>query len=148
MVSLNLSLAKLYPVGSIYLSVNDTNPGTFIGGTWEQIKDRFLLAAGDAYAAGSTGGNAEHTHKYGIQYGGYYRNISLELDENAGVLQGGTGNPTGSVQSGANITGYINTNTAQASKDQTMTYYKSTADTSSAGNMPPYLAVYVWKRTA
>lgn len=146
--ALNLSLAKLYPVGSIYLSVNDTDPGTFIGGTWERIKDCFLLAAGDAYSAGSTGGNVEHTHKYGIQYGGYYRNISLEMDENAGVLQGGTGNPTGSVQSGTNIMGHINTNTAQGNKDQTMSYYKSIADTSSASNMPPYLAVYMWKRTA
>lgn len=62
-------------------------------------------------------------------------------------LQGGTGNPTGSVLSGTG-TGHINTNTAQATKDQNMSYYKSTADTSSASNMPPYLAVYVWKRTA
>lgn len=145
---LDTLIDKLYPVGSIYLSVNDTDPGTFIGGTWIPIKDRFLLAAGNIYAhsAGSTGGEAQHTHKYGIQYGGYYRNISLESDENAGVLQGGTGNPTGSVQSGANITGHINANTTQASKDQTMTYYKSTADTSSASNIPPYFAVYVWLR--
>lgn len=57
----------VYPVGSIYVSVNSVNPGTIFGGTWEQIKDRFILAAGDAYAAGSTGGSADaviptHTH--------------------------------------------------------------------------------------
>ena len=57
----------IYPVGSIYVSVNSTNPGTIFGGTWEQIKDQFLLACGTKYAAGSTGGSADaviptHTH--------------------------------------------------------------------------------------
>ena len=57
----------VYPVGSIYVSVNATNPGTIFGGTWEQIKDKFILAAGDTYKAGATGGSADaviptHTH--------------------------------------------------------------------------------------
>ena len=51
----------IYPVGSIYLSVNSTNPQYLFGGIWEQIKDRFLLGAGDSYYAGSTGGEAMHT---------------------------------------------------------------------------------------
>jgi hypothetical protein len=51
----------VYPVGSIYMSVNNVSPATFIGGTWEQLKDRFLLGAGSSYAAGSTGGAATHT---------------------------------------------------------------------------------------
>lgn len=45
-----------YPVGSIYLSVLETNPTDLFGfGTWERIKDKFLLASGDLYAAGSEG---------------------------------------------------------------------------------------------
>ena len=60
--SLKSDLAdKLYPVGSIYLSVIDIDPGTFIGGRWKRIKDCFLLAAGNIYSAGSTGGEATHT---------------------------------------------------------------------------------------
>lgn len=51
----------IYPVGSIYMSTNNVSPATFLGGTWEQIKDKFLLTAGDTYAAGSTGGAATHT---------------------------------------------------------------------------------------
>ena len=51
----------VYPVGSIYMSVNNVSPATFLGGTWEQIKDRFLLSAGDSYAVGTTGGAATHT---------------------------------------------------------------------------------------
>ena len=50
----------VYPVGSIYMSTNNTNPGSIFGGTWEQIKDKFLLSAGDTYANGSTGGEASH----------------------------------------------------------------------------------------
>lgn len=49
-----------YPVGSIYMSVNSTSPSSLFGGTWVQLKDRFLLAAGDSYAAGTTGGEASH----------------------------------------------------------------------------------------
>lgn len=145
--SVNQSIAKLYPVGSIYLSVNDTDPGTFIGGTWERLKDVFLLAAGDTYAAGSTGGNVEHTHKYGFQFGAYYGAISMERDAQSGALQGGTGNPVGSASISSSMSD-VNDNVAQAAKTLQMSHYKSTADTSSASNMPPYLAVYAWKRTA
>ena len=53
--------SAVYPVGSIYLSINSTNPSTLFGGTWEQIKDKFLLACGDTYTNGSTGGEATHT---------------------------------------------------------------------------------------
>ena len=54
-------LERVYPVGSIYMSVNSTDPGTLFGGTWQRLKDRFLLAAGDSYAAGAAGGEASHT---------------------------------------------------------------------------------------
>lgn len=51
----------IYPVGSYYWSSNATNPSSIFGGTWEQIKDRFVLAAGGTYTAGATGGEAAHT---------------------------------------------------------------------------------------
>ena len=55
-------IKSVYPIGSIYSSTEDTSPATLFGfGTWDQIKDRFLLAAGDTYAAGNTGGAANHT---------------------------------------------------------------------------------------
>ena len=54
-------LNLVYPIGSIYWSSNNTNPGTLFGGTWTQIKDRFILAAGDYYSNGATGGAATVT---------------------------------------------------------------------------------------
>lgn len=53
--------SKLYPVGSVYISFNSADPSTLFGGTWQRLKDTFLLASGDAYAAGSTGGSATKT---------------------------------------------------------------------------------------
>lgn len=56
----DILLDYCYPVGSLYWSKNATNPGTLFGGTWTQVKDKFVLAAGDSYEAGSTGGEASH----------------------------------------------------------------------------------------
>jgi hypothetical protein len=58
--SAQLTLDQIYPVGSIYMSVTNTNPQLLFGGSWEQIKDTFLLAAGETHTAGSIGGEAEH----------------------------------------------------------------------------------------
>lgn len=49
-------LLAAHPVGSYYWSSEATDPGELFGGTWERIKDKFVLAAGDSYAAGATGG--------------------------------------------------------------------------------------------
>ena len=59
---------KMYPVGSIYMSMDNTSPASLFGGTWEQLKDRFLIGAGNSYAVNETGGTTEHAHKYGIFY--------------------------------------------------------------------------------
>lgn len=57
----SIILNKTHPVKSIYMSTDPTSPEELFGGTWVQIKDCFLLTAGDIYVAGSTGGEAEHT---------------------------------------------------------------------------------------
>lgn len=53
--------SKLYPVGSVYISFNATDPSVLFGGTWARLKDTFLLANGDAYAPNTTGGSATKT---------------------------------------------------------------------------------------
>lgn len=50
-----------FPIGAIYISITSINPATYFGGTWEQIKDVFLLACGTKYKNGTTGGEENHT---------------------------------------------------------------------------------------
>lgn len=124
-----------YPVGSIYLSVNETSPAELFGGTWEQLKDRFLLAAGDTYAAGSTGGEFEH--KLTVN----------EMPNHDHKIAKGNLNTSGT---GTQFSEYSAHQTEQTIKPGK--YW--TANTTEAGgdqphnNMPPYLAVYMWKRIA
>ena len=54
-----------FPVGAIYMSVDSRNPSQIFGGTWEQIKDKFLLCAGTTYKPGTSGGSANHSHTTG-----------------------------------------------------------------------------------
>lgn len=153
-----ISFIHPYPVGSIYISINETDPGTLFGGTWERLKDRFLLSAGDTYSAGATGGSADavllkHTHNI-------IDNSTQQNFFNAKIGLGGDSVPAGggwvlSTEQGTN--GYyhreseliekstnriIATNPLPSSVDGTI------ADSGTGGNMPPYLTVYMWKRIA
>lgn len=123
-------LSKIYPVGSVYMSVNNTSPASFLGGTWERIQDRFLLGAGSSYSAGATGGSATHT---------------LTVNEM----------PKHSHQVSTNISSSQSSSRDQLSYSSwdnswSWTNYL-TSDTGGGAahnNMPPYLVVYMWKRTA
>ena len=123
-----LTAQGAYPVGAIYLSVTDANPAAFFGGTWERIGGRFLLGADSTYAAGSTGGEAAHT---------------LTVDEmpkhnhevdNLNASGSATPFMTVQAQDKRGFGGNVQTMYAGAGKAH--------------NNMPPYLAVYMWKRTA
>ena len=54
---------EYYPVGTIYMSVVNTNPRELFGGTWEQISGRFLIGCGgdSGIGNGETGGSWTHT---------------------------------------------------------------------------------------
>lgn len=133
----------IYPVGSVYISVNSTDPGALFGGTWQQIKDRFLLSAGDTYAAGSTGGSADAVvvkHLHQPSTGDGFNAYMSGAGERVRV-----GTSTAS-SARYTIVGKKNASSADASG---LRFAGSTDYTGSNGagkNMPPYLAVYVWKR--
>ena len=137
----------IYPVGSIYMSVNAANPGELIGGTWERIKDRFLLSAGDTYAAGNTGGSADsivvsHSHEQEAHSHGFGGGDKVWTTA------------SGSAEPGNQISGSAKYYAATAKKDYTWRTrttsetpnIKATGVDGTGKNMPPYLAVYVWKR--
>lgn len=121
------AIDAIYPVGSIYMSVNDVNPGTLFGGSWEQIKDRFLLGCGDSYQNGSTGGESMH---------------KLTIDEmpshTHGIYSQSTETPNNKGWVARAINGYDTT--------QTMGCIIDNGGNQPHNNMPPYLAVYIWKR--
>ena len=164
----------IYPVGAVYISVNNISPASFIGGTWEQLKDRFLLGAGANYTAGNTGGQTNHTHTT-------ESHILTTAEIPAHTHTRGTMNITGgfapwSEGSGGSATqpegafysiasnqyGW-GTTTGRDNDNEFIKFDASrswTGETSSVGsgqshshgntgsssNMPPYLVVYMWKR--
>lgn len=122
-----------YPVGSVLITTTDTNPGTIIGGTWTAIEGKFLLAQSNSHPAGETGG-AEKVTLTVNQIPEHVHNLSNLLKNS-----GGTDN--------IGWTGY-------AFKNSSVHPLEDVINTKSAGggqahnNMPPYVAVYVWERTA
>lgn len=123
-----------YDIGDIFITTREGDPTELLGyGTWQQIKDSFLLAAGDSYTAGATGGEATHTlttaempahsHEMSNSFIVYDSSSSKKLDT--------AGNST-KVDTNNNV----NATT------------KSTGGGQAHNNMPPYLVVYMWLRTA
>ncbi len=94
-----IDFSKIYPIGSIYMSVNSTNPKDLFGGTWEQLKDRFLLAAGSSYSAGSTGGASTvalesghlpgHTHSFSATSGSTTASHTHSFSATSGAVSTG-----------------------------------------------------------
>ncbi len=151
--TLALFLDRTYPVGAIYLSAVSTSPASLFGGTWERITGKFLLAATDngssgaSQAAGNTGGEATvtltanqsgqralsitgggHSHTVHAKHGTKFASGSTRGFHNDGDVV-------------SNSMAYIDANTG------THSHSVSAANASEAHeNMPPYLAVYVWKR--
>lgn len=116
-----------FPVGAIYMSYTSTSPASFIGGSWTQIQERFLLAAGGEYDAGDTGGETKHTltvnempshthNVYGAGFDSRFDGLTASVTDSAG------------------------TDRALAAS--------SAGGGAAHNNMPPYLVVYIWRRTA
>ncbi len=163
----------IYPVGSIYMSVNNTDPGTLFGGTWAQIQDSFILAAGSTYAGGSTGGaatiNLSHSHTVNSHNHSLPANTgshTLTVEEipshshNYPLLDvGDTSTPKsdGVAWQRRTYWNYVNSSSVGGGKGHTHSIGGNTGDkspgtdsklSSTQSILPPYLAVYVWKRTA
>lgn len=125
---------EVYPVGSIFLSVNSTNPGTLFGGTWVQISQgRFLLGESSSYAVKSTGGEVTHTltvdemPSHAHDFYGFNINNSVLTGPDAHV----SGLDAGHGYKYTSVKGMIAAGGGKAHN-----------------NMPPYFVCYMWQRTA
>ena len=129
--------AKLaaWPVGSIYLSMQATNPATLFGGTWVAMEGQFLLGAttnSNLYPPLSMGGEAAHTL------------TELEIPPHSHVemlyFTGGQDTNLYAYQTYANY-----------NPESNLAFSGHTSRTGGGmqhNNMPPYIAVYMWRRTA
>lgn len=159
------TMKKIYPVGSIYMSTVSTNPATLFGfGTWEAMPAGHVLLAqgksswGTTYNAGSTGGEATHQLTVGelpshghststntANLTGNANSIGINYDEVSvsGIISKNRGNDYGGTNNDHNKTGLL----INASHSHTVTI-NNTGSNQAHNNLQPYIAVYIWKRTA
>ncbi len=131
----------LYPVGSIYMNVTSINPSVLFGGTWEQIQDRFLLACGNTYSNGTMGGTLTHTHTTG-DHALTINEMPSHNHTSKGWATVVDGSGSYVTLGGAGVTTPYSTNYTGGSQAH------NHGTTSGASTMPPFLAVYIWKRVA
>lgn len=142
--------SAMYPVGSVYITYNNVNPGNFLGGTWERFgQGRTLVGEGTgndgstsmSFTANNTGGKYNHNHIYGIKLNEYYSATSnLRVRKPDGSWQGGIKDGTGHA--------YFNNCSQAANKELNTDTYKIESNTSNSGTIQPYIVVFFWRRTA
>lgn len=142
--------SAMYPVGSVYITYNNVNPGTFLGGTWVQFgQGRTLVGEGTgndgstsmSFTANNTGGKYNHNHIYGIKLNDYYSATSnLRVRKPDGSWQGGIKDGTGHA--------YFNNCSQAANKELNTDTYKIESNTSNSSTIQPYIVVFFWRRTA
>lgn len=147
-----IDMNTIYPVGSIYMSVDSINPSTLFGGIWEQIKDKFLLSCGDNYQNGAVGGETTHTlttqempnhgHSASTNTAGGHRHSFKGW-----WTTKGDGSAAYACVSRAETDDYAEYGTFSSAGDHAHTVtINNTGDGQAHNNMPPYMAVYMWKR--
>lgn len=169
-------LNKFFPIGTIYESTSSTSPAAILGGSWEQIKGRFLVAAGDNGAsgnealnltAGATGGisthtlteaeMAQHNHAFGtasitnanfdVHTSGDGGMIRASTNSTVSIKAGVTNSATQTVYHTRSGTSYSNTDAITVAPTVTATV-GSQGSGNSYATLPPYQAIYIWKRVS
>lgn len=118
---INTTLDSIYPIGSVYISLTDTNPGTYLKGTWQQFaQGRTLVGVG-------SGGDGSNTQTFDVNdTGGEYKHLltkkELSFIDYGALLQ----------QNGSTI-GVHSHGPGESGSEQ-------------ISLMQPYYAVYFWKR--
>ena len=128
----------IYPVGSIYMSVNPTDPAYLFGGSWVALKDRFLVGAGGSYGVTTQGGATSHKHGSGTLGATVTMSNSSILISSIQQKDGINHKPTAKINASTR-------ETYTGETDYIVPVIGSTGDTT---YLPPYYAVYMWRREA
>lgn len=123
---------EIFPVGSILMYSDETQPASIFGGTWEKLVDRFLVGAGSKYALGAVGG--EENHALSINEIPSHNHTQFKIEGSH------IGPRPTSGGSGMTCIGPI--------QSPTQTDSGTTGGNQAHNNIPPYLAVNIWKRIA
>ena len=165
-----------YPVGAYYMSSDSTSPAVLFGGTWTQITNRFIFAAGSGYSVNSTGGSAtktlskdnmpshnhscgsagSHTHTRGsMNITGYHDSSDDDPDHYGGAFYFTSRATThNNQQTGGSNNTVVQFNAARNWTGETSANGSHSHSIGSTGKgtafdvMPPYIVAYVWRRTA
>ena len=122
-------LEVVYPIGSIYQSTKSVSPASIVGGTWEQITEKFLFAAGENYTCGQTGGEEKHTLSI--------EEMPCHFHKPSNTNFAITANNTATAPSwGASY------------KKPLQEILITKGGGQSHNNMPPYYVIYIWERVS
>lgn len=141
-------LDRIQPVGSLYFSTSSTSPASLFGGTWERYaQGRVMVSASDTdkdFTVGKAGG--EKTHEVRVCLGSIYGLAGITTNKNLSGI---------SVDGGKTYSGFTNYNsrqTVESARGMDGSFGPTQVDFYSAiGKLPtldPYVAVYIWRRTA
>ena len=136
---------QAYPVGSIYMSVNDASPASLFGGTWEILNDVFLLAAGSYANAGTFGGEATHTLTVD-EMPSHVHSVNISSRETLNRVIWGSG--YGSSDKNAWGFGYVEDSSSGLPTGASGVTAAYAGGGAAHNNLPPYMAVYMWKRVS
>lgn len=156
---------RIYPVNSLYISTSATSPASYFGGSWARYgTGRALISASDTdndFKAGTTGGSKTHNHKYGIAVGSFYGHTLIAPDDaHTAVWSGLVSYDKDSgeaIDSFHEWTRLDHNNKAvigavsmvgQNGQPYDAQRYRYETDTKRESSLSPYVAVYVWRRTA
>ena len=143
---------KIYPVGSIYISVNNVNPGTIFTGIWEQFATGRTLVGVDSSQAEfdsvlKTGGHKElqsHGHGATIGYAGDHQHTGNTLE----VQMKNTVNTRDCARNINSSYDYAGVTITNVSGNHTHNITISNSGNGNAGNLQPYVTCYMWRRTS
>lgn len=153
-------LDRIQPVGSLYFSTANTSPASLFGGTWERYaQGRVMVSASDTdtdFTVGKTGGEKTHSHTYGIVFGTNYGMIVLSDSRESpqmGLIDysltvGNRIRRQGIPPISTTTNGFGDLVYGSYGENKQLTLRISEACTTKSSSMEPYIAVYVWRRTA